>query len=181
MKVNIFYVIAAALVVFFVVKQCEQEPKIKTVTKIEYVKVTDIIERVKIDTVPKLVYVKKVKDSIVYVSKPSDSTIEANQYKTKIASNNATADLEITTTGELLDVRGVINYTQENKATTITKVKPKSGLFLYGATSVNPTFENIELGLDYQIKNTIVIGTSVNYNNQSKSAYINLKLGFRVF
>lgn len=170
----------------FVVKQCEKKPKVVTKTKIKYVKVIDTITKIEIQEVPKTVYVEKVKtvkgkDSIIYVDKPNDSTITANQYDTKLESNNATADLKITTTGQLLDVKGVINYTQENTTTTITKTVPQSGLFLYGKTSINPLVENIEVGLDYQFKNTFIVGASTSYNDLSKSVNFNVKVGFRIF
>ena len=186
MKVNIIYPILAILIIIFVVKKCEQDPKVITKTKIEYVKVTDTILRTVIDSVPKIVYVKKTKtvkgkDSIVYVKEPNDSTIQANQYNTQLQSNNATADLKITTTGELLDVQGVINYTQTNTTTETIKTKPKSGLFLYGETSINPMFERAALGIDYQIKNTIIVGASTSYNNVSKHVNFNVKVGLRLF
>jgi hypothetical protein len=185
-KSNFIIVVLILIFGFFLLKKCEKEPKVITKTEIEYVKVTDTITKVEIKEVPKTVYINKIKtikgkDSIVYVPTPNDNTITANQYDTKIESNNATADLKITTTGELLDVSGVINYTQENKTTTITKTKPQSGLFLYTETSVNPMFERAELGLDCQISNKVIIGTSVSYNNIVKKPYFNVKLGFKIF
>lgn len=182
---NIIIGILAILLIILAVRSCEQEPKVITKTKIEIVKVTDTIIETKIDTVPKLVYVEKIKkekgkDSIVYVKEPSDTSITANQYKTTLKANNATANLNITTTGELLDVTGTIDYTQTNTTTEIIKIVPKSGLFFYGETSINPIFEHASIGLDYQIKNTIIIGGSTSYNNLSKSVNFNVKLGFSI-
>lgn len=185
MKVNIVYPVLAILIIFLIVKKCEQEPKTITKTKIEYVKVTDTFTKTVISQ-PKLVYVEKIKtekgkDSIIYVKEPSDTSIKANQYTTKLTSNNATADLKITTTGELLGVQGTIDYTQTNTTIETIKTVAKSGLFLYAETSTNPVFERAELGLDYQIKNTIILGTSASYNNLSKKLNFNVKVGFRVF
>lgn len=184
MKINIIYPIIVIIILFFIVKNCKQKPSVVTKTKIETVTILDTIVKTKIDTVPKLVYIEKIKtikgkDSIVYVN--DTTAIKANQYTVKLSSNSATADLKITTTGELLDVQGIINYTQTNTATENIKTIPKSGLFIYAETSVNPFFERAEIGIDYQIKNTIMPGVSVSYNNLSKSVNFNLKLGFRVF
>ena len=129
------YIIAIATIVIciIIVKQCEGDPRIIEKTKTEYVKVTDTVTKTIIDTVPKTVYVERVKtikgkDSIIYKDNPTDSTIIANKYNTKLESNNATANLEITTTGQLLDVNGTINYTKEIK--TIEK-KPKQSFSFF--------------------------------------------------
>lgn len=182
------YIIAIATIVIciIIVKQCEGEPRIIEKTKTEYVKVTDTVTKTVIDTVPKTVYIERVKtikgkDSIIYKEKPTDNTIEANKYKTKLESNNATADLEITTTGQLLDVNGTINYTKEIKTIEKTVIRDASGLFLYGETSVIPTFERAAVGLDYQFKNKFIIGASASYNNITKSTYANIKVGFKIF
>lgn len=182
MKVNIIYPAIAIFLLVFILKKCEQEPKIVTKTNIETVVIKDTVRKVKIDTVPVLVYVEKVKkDSIVYVDRPTDTSIKANRYTTKLESNNATANLQITTTGELLDVQGTIEHTQTNTVTETVKTVAKSGLFLYGETSLSPVLQRAEIGLDYQIKNTVIIGASTSYNNLSKSLNFNVKLGFRVF
>jgi len=167
------------LTLIVVIKQLEKEPKIitKTVTKT----VVDTIKTVEIKEVPKTVYVNKYitekgETKIVYVKEKDSSTIEAKQYETKLTSNKATADLKVTTTGELLDVQGVITYPE--KTTTITKVKNKSGLFIYGNAPLNKNFTNAEIGLLYQFKNTIRIMGGVPDNNITNSA--NIKVGIAV-
>jgi hypothetical protein len=181
---NWFIYLLAIVVIFISIKQCEEtETKIETVT--EYVKVTDTITNVVIQEVPKMVYVERLKtvkgkDSIVYVDKPTETTIQANQYDTTLESNNATADLKITTTGELLDVQGVINYTQENTTTTITKTKSKSGLFLYGKVPIS-NFNSPEIGVLYQFKNSIIIGSGVQYNNLTKAPEVTATIGIKIF
>ena len=185
MKKNVFIVIISVLFVIFAFNKCEQKPTIVTKTKVEYIDRIDTITKVEIQEVPKIVFVNKYKtvkgnDSIVYVKVKNDSTIQANQYNTKLLSNNATADLKITTTGALLDVSGVIRYKEKETTTNTTITRSKSGLFLYGETSINPTLERIEIGLDYQIKNKIIIGVSASYNDIAKQSYINAKIGFRL-
>lgn len=168
------------------VKSCEQEPRIVTDTKIVYTTKTDTIKETIIQEVPKKVYVERIKtikgkDSIIYVDNPTDTSINANQFDTELKSNDATAKLKITTTGQLLDVSGTIQWKEKETTTTTTIIKPKSGLFLYGETSVLPTFKRAEIGLDYQIRNTLIIGTSVSYDDISKQTYVNAKVGFRIF
>lgn len=171
-------------VTIFVVRQCEDEPKV--ITKIEYVTKTDTIKSVKIVDKPILRYVERIKtikgkDSIIYVDKPTqnDSTvIQAKEYDAVVKTDSSRADLKILTTGELLNVSGTISYDQ--KQTTTKIIKPKSGLFMYVESSIKPTFERVELGLDYQLRNKIILGTSVSYNNQVKKVYIGAKIGFKI-
>lgn len=182
---NWFWYILGIVLILVLIKQCEQEPKTITKTKIEYVKVTDTITKTIISK-PKTVYVERYKtikgnDTIIYKDKPTDSTIKANEYKTKLLSNNATANLEIVTTGELLDVKGTIDYTQTNTTTTITKIKPKSGLFIYADVPINTNLSNIEAGLLYQHKNTILFKAGIQNNNLTSSADIIVGIGVRIF
>ena len=177
------YLIIISLIISLA-HQCSREQKetTKTVTKIEYVKVTDTINTITIQKVPINVYIDKEKytryDSIIYVSDTINS-IKANQYQTELKSNNALANLSITTPGELLDVSGTITYTQENKTVKTTKTKALSGAFLYGQVNLNG-FDSYGIGIDYQIKNTIIIGTSINYDNYNRHFSLNVKLGFKL-
>lgn len=183
---NYWLLIAILLFSLVIVRSCEQEPKVVTNTKIVYKTKTDTVTKVIIDEKIKKVYVDRIekikgKDSIVYRDAPSDTTVEANQYAANLVTNNATAQLTITTTGQLLDVSGTIKYNEKETTNSIIITKPKSGLFLYGETSATPLFSRAEIGLDYQIKNTLIVGSSFSFDNISKQNYINLKLGFRIF
>lgn len=179
------YLITVVLAIFLMHK-CSEEPEIITETVVKYKTVHDTIKQVEIQTeyIPK--YVTKVKtvkgkDSIVYVKDTTGiAVIKANEYKAEVKSNNATADLNILTTGELLDVSGVITYKEKETTTTITKTKHKSGLFIYSESAVNPVFERAAIGLDYQIKNKFIIGANVSYNNTVKQVYANVKVGFKI-
>ena len=172
-------VIGLFLIIVLVVKQCEKEPKIvvKTVTKT----VVDTVKTVEIKEVPKTVYVNKYitkegDTKIVYVKVKDSSTIEAKQYDTKLESNKATANLKITTTGELLDVSGIITYPE--LTTTITNYKNKSGLFIYGNAPLKQDYLNAEIGLLYQFKNTVGIMAGVQYDDFTRKA--NYKVGIAV-
>lgn len=183
MKNWIWYIVAI-IVIIVLIKQCEGEPRTITKTKIEYVPVTEKITKTVIDTVFERVYVEKTKtikgrDTIIYKDKPSEATIKANLYEAKVESNNATAELEITTTGELLDVRGIINYKKEIKTVETLKIRDASGFYIYAGMPIN----NIqpEVGVLYQFKNKMFISAAAQYNDFTKSADIKVGLGVKIF
>ena len=172
------------VLIIVLIKQCDGNERTVTKTKIEYVKVTDTVTKTKIDTIFKKVFVNKYVDKqgenvIVYVDKPNDSTIEANQYNTTLLSNNATAELEITTTGELLDVQGTINYSQKETTTETLKIRDASGFYIYGNMPVNSA--QPELGVLYQLKNKMFISAGAQYNQFTKSADLKVGLGVKIF
>lgn len=187
-KYKWYLIIGTALISLIVInKKCENEPKTvietetKTVIKTEIIR--DTIIKTVIKEVPKIVYINNDK-SISEIPTNNDSK-KANQYNVSLSANNATASLKITTTGELLDVSGVIEYPKEtitNTITnTITKTVAKSGGFLYVEFPISKKPERIEVGIDYQIKNTILIGISADYNDITKKGTLNGKLGIKIF
>lgn len=183
MKNWIWYIVGI-IIIIVLVKQCEGEPRTIVKTKTEYIKVTDTVTNTIIQEVPKEVFVERVitqkgKDSIVYRDAPTDSTITANQYDTKLESNNATADLKITTTGELLDVQGTIDYTKEIKTIETTKIRDASGLYIYGNMPVNSV--QPEVGVLYQFKNKMFVSAGAQYNEFTKSADLKIGLGIKIF
>ena len=181
-----WFVIFGIIAVLIIVKSCEPDAIVKTETVTVIKKVTDTIIQTEIKEVKKPIYIERTKtikgkDSIIYRDKPTDATIEAKQYDTELFANNATAKLKITALGEVLDVRGVITYDQKETTTTVTKIVPMSGLFVYGGASVSPVLQVVEIGLDYQIRNTVIIGVSVNHDLKFDATYVGLKFGVRVF
>jgi hypothetical protein len=188
-----WFVILGIIAVLIIVKSCEPKPIIKVKTEVN---IKDIIDSVRTATLKgfKPVYIDTsksdiryikgktiFKDSIVYVKTPNSNTIEAKQYDTELFANNATAKLQIIALGEVIDVRGAITYPEKETTTKVTKIVPMSGLFVYGGASVSPMLQVVEIGLDYQIRNTIIIGASINHDLQFDATYVGLKLGIRVF
>ena len=185
MKRNILYIIIGFIVAFAVLKQCEGKPRTitKTVTKIETI--YDTINTVSIKEIPKKVYIEKIKtvkgkDSIIIQNVPSENTTTANQYETKIQSNEASADLQITTTGELLNVSGIITFPKVEKTTTITKIKDKSGLYIYGQLPIN-NIASPEVGVLIQVRNKMFISTGVQYNNLSRQLDYKVGVGVKIW
>lgn len=180
---NWHWYILSIILIIVLIRACEGEPRTIIKEKTKYVKVTDTFLRTVISE-PKTVYVEryktvKGKDSIIYVSKPNDSTTQANQYDTKLESNNATVNLQITTTGELLDVQGTINYTKEIKTIETTKIRDASGLFIYGSTSLNKI--EPEVGVLYQFKNKVFIKAGVELDNITNKPNYKVGFGVKVF
>lgn len=179
---NIIWLIAVVVLTVLLIKQCGKEPK--TVTKIQYINKTDTIVKTQIERVPQIRYVRRTiteqgKDSIIYVEKPreNDTTVVvANEYDATVKTDSSRADLKILTTGELLDVKGTITYTQKNTETKI--IKDKSGLFLYGEVPLSKA-KSYGIGLDYQIRNKIIIGVSGSMVNDQ--FYANAKIGIKIF
>ena len=192
MKVNIWYVVLIFVVLFAVLKQCEGEPRVITKTEVNISEIIDSVKQatlkdvktVYIDTSKSSIkYVKGktiYKDSIIYQDKPSETTITANQFETELKANKALAKLKITTTGQLLDVSGVITYPEKENITTITKIKDKSGLYIFGAMPIN-NFASPELGVLFQIRNKMFVSTSAQFNNITKQPDFKIGVGVKIW
>ena len=177
-KVNIIWVFVSFAFALLLMKQCETKPSITTKTETKIVKVTDTITTVKIDTLYKYVNVEKVKDSIIYRDVANINTIKAKQYKTEVKSNDATAKLDITTTGELLDVQGYITYPKKETTTETIIRRDNSGIFVYAQLPISSQITSPEVGVLFQIKNKLMIGIGAQYinNNVNAVATIGVKL-----
>lgn len=184
-KIDLIWLILAVVLLFVIVRQCEGEPK--TITKTETIVKwkTDTVRQTKIQKVKEPVYVEKVKTLkgdtvVVFKEKETQTTVEANRYKTEIKSDSATAKLDITTTGELLDVKGVITYPRIEKTVETLKLRNKSGLFIYGQLPVQ-NLKNPEIGLQYNIRNTIFLSSGVQLDPITNNPNINVGIGVKIF
>lgn len=183
-KNNWLLILVVAVLLLVLNKQCEKPKTItKTVTKIE--RITDTITKTVISP-PEKVYIERTKtikgkDTIIYRESATDSTIIANIYTTKLEANEATANLKITTTGELLDVQGTIDFPKVTETITITKTKPMSGLFLYGQIPTNVNNFSPEIGLLYQFKNKAMVTGSAQLNQFTNKVDIKVGVGIRIF
>lgn len=180
------YIGIGIVLVLLLIRKCEDEPKVITKTKVVYKERTDTITNTIIKEVPKKVYYEVVKtvkgkDSIVYVDKPSDNSQTAQVWDVEVKTDSSKANLKITSLTKPIDVRGTIECLTKETTITNTIIKPKSGLFLSVESSVNPLLENIGVGLDYQFKNTVMIGAGVNYDNRINQTYVSARVGIRIF
>jgi hypothetical protein len=186
MKNRILYIVIGLVVMFLIMRSCEGKPKVVTKTVTKVIPTTETITKVKIDTFYTRVYVNKYIDKqgekvIVYVDKPSETTITANKYETEIKSDSAKAKLQITTTGELLDVQGVITYPKEETTTTITKTRDASGFYLYGSAPINAQALSPEIGIQLNIKNKMFISSGVQYNNLNNNLDVKVGIGIKIW
>lgn len=174
----VFFILLVCLGGWYVYKW-QKPPKVVTKTEIEYV--TDTITRTIIEEKPVTRYVERVKnirgrDTIIYREVPTDNTIEAKEYKARIETDSAYADLRAVVSGTLWSLNGTITYPKEIK--TIKTYQNASGLFLSGQTDLK--LQNFGIGLDYVFKNTIIVGGNVNYNTYYNSSYVGLKVGIKI-
>lgn len=183
-----FFPIVAVIAVFLLVHQCSKGHKeiikTKTVTETKIVHDTIVKTEIKKEKMP--VYVERLKtvkgkDSIVYREIPTETTEEANIYMTTLKSNKATAELNITALGDVLDVKGVITYPEVTKTITNDIYHQKGGLFLYGAANMDKSPDVFEVGLDWSIKNKWMVGVGVNYNDISNDMNVMFKVGIKIF
>ena len=187
-------VIGMIIIFIIITKACEEPIKTTVSTKVDIKKITDSIKKTIIEPNPEIVYIDttivkwkkgksevKWRDSIVYVEIPSEGTIEAKKFSSTLIANSATAKLSIISTGEVLDVKGTITYPEKTVINTITKTVNNSGGFLYLQSQLSSSPERFAIGLDYQFKNKVIIGTSIDYNTLTKNSSVNVKLGFNIF
>jgi len=178
-RISFWWLLIFGIIFFALLKQCEGEPKVITKVKTKVTTVHDTITEVKIDTNYVRVYVEKTKDSIVYVSQPTDSTITANQFTTNLKSNNANAKLQITTTGELLDVSGIITYPEKETTVETIITRDASGFYIYGNLPIN-NMVSPELGVLLQVRNKMFVSGGVQYNNFTQKMDFKIGLGIKL-
>lgn len=162
------------------IKFCEGPNKAdKVVTNTKVIKVTDTL-KIKGNTITKYkeVFVRKTDTSIVYLEKPDSTSICANYYEQPIIGKRSSGVAKITTTGELLDFSATIECQDSIKETTITKYEDRSRLFLSGEYTTNT---ELKIGLDYNIKNRILLKGGVGYDFYYRVPYISLGLGVPIF
>ncbi len=170
------------IVILMITKSCsnvEQKTIVKTEVKIVKVKDTLRIEKV-IDN-PVTVYVDKFKYIKQYDTLYRDSVeiVKANKYTERIVGKKGTADIEVTTTGELLDLKVIIESKTVFKEKEITKFRNKSKAFISGGFTSqggNP-FSTVNIGLDYHIKNKVLLKSSVGLDLITNKPFIGVGVG----
>ena len=186
-KRNIITAIVSLVIGILIASSCngnrsDDITKVKTEIKVVERIDTLIVEK---KSKPKTVYVdriKYVKGDVVYVGEPNDSvpTIKANKYSQKVVGSRSVADIEVTTTGELIDLKAFVTVKDSiiEKETII--IKSKSNVFMSGGISINPnqSVRDFNVGIDYNIKNKALIGVNGGFDLNSNQPYIGLRVGF---
>lgn len=180
MKNNLISFFIGFLLCLVALTCCEgNDLKYKEVTKIKTIKVTDTLKIKGVATTKyKKVYVKKTDTSIVYVDKADTSSVEARKYSQEIQGKRMKGVVHITTTGELLDVCADIETKDSIIETTITKYRNKSKAFASFSYNTN---NQLNLGIDWNIKNKILLKGGVGYETQTLKPYISVGIGVPLF
>ncbi len=157
---------------------------VKTTTKIEYV-VKNHTDTIK--TKPKVEYKYKTKtvtitntDTIIKSFKPKD--YEWTYDKTNFTKDNKTSiNIKASGWGNLDKLDYIINTKDTTKVVTNTIektiIKNANALYLSGSYLSN---KNIGVNLDWTIKNKIILGGVVEYDNLSKQPIVGAKLGIKL-
>lgn len=169
------FVLCAALFHF-----CEpKKPEDKVFTKIKTVKVLDTLKiKGPMQTKYQKVYVNRTDTSIVYVDKKDSTSIEARKYSQEVSGKRMKGVVHVTTTGELLDLCAEIETNDTIIETTITKYKEKSKLFMSGQYNTNSSFQ---LGVDWNIRNKVLLKGGVGYELNTNAPYISFGVGIPIF
>lgn len=169
------FVLCATLLQF-----CEGPKKEdKIVTKTKVVKVTDTLKlNGKVVTKYKNVYIRKTDTSLVYLDKPDTTSIEARVYTQPIKGSRSSGVATITTTGELLDFCATIECHDSIKETTTTKYKDRSKAFISASYNTN---NQLNLGVDWNLRNKILLKGGIGYETQTLKPYISLGIGIPIF
>lgn len=169
------FVLCAALLQF-----CEgskNPDKVEVKTKV--VKVTDTLKvSGGIVTKYKKVYVRKTDTSVVYLDKPDSTSIEARVYTQPITGKRSSGVATITTTGDLLDFCATIECQDSIIEKTTTKYRDNSRLFLSPSYNTN---NQLNIGVDWNIKNKFLLKSGVGYDIQNTTPYISVGIGIPIF
>ena len=172
--------VLGALFAFILLHFCEGKPREdKLVTKVSVIKVTDTLKLDgKVVTKYKNVYIKKTDTSLVYLDKPDTTSIHARVYTQPIKGNRTSGVATITTTGELIDFCATIECQDSIKETTITKYRDRSRAFVSASYNTN---NQLNLGVDWNLKNKILLKGGVGCEIQTLKPYISLGIGIPIF
>ena len=184
-KIDLIWLIVAVVAVFALVKQCESEPRVITKKETVVKWKTDTIKETEIIEKEKPVYVEKIKTvkgdcTLVYRDIPTQTTKEAKIYQTELKSDSATAKLDITSLGRILDVKGSITYPRIENTVETVKLKDKSGFYIYGQLPIQ-NLSNPEIGVQYNIRNTIFLSSGVQLDPITNNPNINVGIGVKIF
>lgn len=179
---NILTAVVFLVIGVLLTRSCDGgNESVRTVTKTRVVEVKDTLFVTDTIVKPKVVYVNKTNVETVYIDKPdSIPTIKANKYNQRIVGNRSVADVEVLTTGELLDLKAVVTCRDSiiEKETIITKTK--SNVFVSGGIGLynKGIIRDVKVGLDYNIKNDLLIGIEAGYDLEIQQPFVGFRVGF---
>ena len=181
-KKQITIAIASFLIGVLIASSCDRDVVevrekivVKNIKVIDTVRIHDTIRKPIKVYVDKWRYVQRLPNSV-----KKEEIVEANKYSQKLVGNKGVAQIEVITTGELLDLSGIIECNERVVEKTITKYKNKSKLFLSGGIDMrlDGGIRNIKVGLDYNIKNKVILKGGLGYDITDNQPLVGVGLGF---
>ncbi len=180
-KRQIAIAIASFLIGVLIASSCERDVvEIREKIVIKNVKVTDTVRIHDTITKPVKVYVDRWR----YKPNPNpnneEEIIEANKYSQKLIGEKGIAQIDVVTTGELLDLSGIIECNEKIVEKTITKYANKSQLFLSGNIDMrlDGGVKSVRVGLDYNVKNKVILKGGLGYDISDNKPLVGFGLGF---
>ncbi len=182
MKKKVIIAIASFLIGVLIASSCRKDVvKIKEKIVVKNVKVTDTVRIHDTIRKPIKVYVDRWKYVRVPVDAPIvEEIVEANKYSQKLIGKKGTAQIDVVTTGELLDLSGIIECNEKIVEKTITKYVNKNSLFFSSGVDLNVKgkIRNIKVGLDYNIRNRVLIKGGIGYDVLGNQPLVGIGIGF---
>lgn len=186
---NVILLVLVLIAIMFFVDKCSAPapvPGVTTTINIEQIKdsiknaLVKDVKPIYIDTTKAKIKWLRPKEKIVvvtdtfYKENEDDNAgkVLAQKYFVELKSNQAKADLEITTTGELYDVTGVIEFPKETITITERFVDRSPHLSVYTMSTINRV--SPEIGLIYKTKGSLSLMGAIQYNDFTQQGEIKL-------
>ena len=180
---NIIIAIASFLIGVLLASSCERDVvEVREKIVIKNVKVTDTVRMHDTIVKPVKVYVDRWRNKPNPNPTPNneEEIVEANKYSQELIGEKGTAKIDIITTGELIDLSGTIECNEKIVEKTITKYTAKSKVFVSGGIDMrlNGGVKNIRAGIDYNIKNKVLLKGGLGYDITDNQPFAGVGIGF---
>ena len=183
-KRTLITALASLIIGVLIASSCEGRGDVvgnKVKTKVKVVERIDtLVVKEKVLSKPKIVYVDVNNTDTIYIKKPdSIPVIKARKYNQKVIGERSEADIEITTTGELIDLKAFVKVKDSIITKEVVEYKVKSNVFMSGGISVNPnqSVRDFNVGIDYNVKSKVLIGIEGGYDLNVNQPFIGFRVG----
>tara|TARA_R100000951_G_scaffold74557_1_gene62829 strand:- start:82 stop:642 length:561 start_codon:yes stop_codon:yes gene_type:complete len=180
---NIVIAIASFVIGVLLASSCERDVvEVREKIVIKNVKVTDTVRMHDTIVKPVKVYVDRWRNKPNPNPTPNneEEIVEANKYSQELIGEKGIAKIDVITTGELLDLSGTIECNEKIVEKTITKYTAKSKVFVSGGIDMrlNGGVKNIRAGIDYNIKNKVLLKGGLGYDITDNQPFAGVGIGF---
>ena len=149
----------------------------KTEIKYKYITV-ERTDTLKVDN-PTVVYKDKLKNTTIVRVDSVYKDFKPSEYAYKYDSINDKFKVHLEGWGGLSKINIISKHKDSIIEKTITKtlLVNKSTLYLWGGYSFKPSYQ---AGVDYTIKNTIIVGGAIDYDNSTGTTTPMIKIGIKL-